>query len=259
MSDTEQISAEGDTLADLLATVMGIPTERLLAALRPNRALYATGAMDPDWQFDSDDETTEYWAELAREHTRLFPYRYGLARRASERGTPMVLPTVFLHADEDPARMDVWMLGEALLVAPVLEQGATSRQVDLPAGVQWYDWWTREPAESGVVTAELDEIPVFAAAGTTVPTFETAPDTLLPDVADGVTTLADVDGARVVYLFGGGGPFVEGDGTTYRPSGTPTGGGETTATLTSGTAEVAGVTLTIDGPLERTYRIVAIP
>ncbi len=218
------------------------------------------GASDTEnWQFDSDDETTEYWAELAREHTRLFPYRYGLARRASERGTPMVLPTVFLHADEDPARMDVWMLGEALLVAPVLEQGATSRQVDLPAGVQWYDWWTREPAESGVVTAELDEIPVFAAAGTTVPTFETAPDTLLPDVADGVTTLADVDGARVVYLFGGGGPFVEGDGTTYRPSGTPTGGGETTATLTSGTAEVAGVTLTIDGPLERTYRIVAIP
>ncbi len=50
----EAFASEGDTLADLLATVMGIPTERLLAALRPNSALYATGAMDPDWQFDSD-------------------------------------------------------------------------------------------------------------------------------------------------------------------------------------------------------------
>ncbi|MDP7114454.1 MAG: hypothetical protein QGH45_20955 [Myxococcota bacterium] len=32
------------------------------------------GASDTEnWQFDSDDETTEYWAGLAREHTRLFP------------------------------------------------------------------------------------------------------------------------------------------------------------------------------------------
>ena len=218
------------------------------------------GASDTEnWQFDSDDETTQYWAELAREHTRLFPYRYGLARRASEQGTPMLLPTAFLFEDEDPARMDAWMLGEALLVAPVLERGVTSRQVDLPGGVQWYDWWTREPAASGMIVADIDQIPVFAAAGTTVPTFENAPDTLMSDVTDNVTDLEYADEARVVYLFGGGGEFVEGDGTSYQPAGTPTGPGEETVTLTTGTAEVAGVTVTINGPIERTYRLVVIP
>jgi len=68
-----------------------------------------------------------------------------------------------------------------------------------------------------------------------------------------------VDTARVVYLFGGGGPLTEEDGTTYTPSGTPTSGGEQTATLTSGTVEVAGVTLQIDGTVERTYTVEVIP
>jgi len=217
------------------------------------------GAFEEDnWQFFSDEETTAYWAEVARENMRLFPYRYGLARRAAEQGTPMVLPTSFLFDGEPWGRMDAWMLGDALLVAPVVEQGVEGRDVDLPAGTAWYDWTTLTEASSGWHDAALDAIPVFAAAGTTVPLFEQIPDTLVDVVDDGVTTLADMDDRRLVYFFGGGGPFVEGDGTSYTPSGTPTGAAETEVTLTSGETAVGGLTVAIDGPRERTYRLIVV-
>ncbi len=230
-----------------------------LGAFSPILRTHHGASDDLNWQFDSDQETLAFWATMAQESMRLFPYRWGLARRAAERGTPMVLPTSFLFDGEEWGRMDAWMLGEALLVAPVLERGAGGREVALPAGTSWVDWWTHEPASSGWKDAALDEIPVFAAAGTTVPVFTDVPDTLVPGAGAEVTTLADVDGARTVYLFGGGGDFTEGDGTTYRPSGSPAGAGDTEQTLTSGTVEVAGVSLEIDGPVERSYRVVVVP
>ncbi len=216
------------------------------------------GAFDTDnWQFDSDAETTAHWARVATEHMALFPYRYGLAARAAADGTPMLLPPALVLGEGDWGRRDAWMLGDALLVAPVLEADATSRHVELPAGTRWYDWWTHAPAESGTFEADLDHIPVFAAAGTTVPLFVEVPETLVPTA--GRRDLADVDGARRLLLFGGGGPFLEADGTRYTPSGAPTGAGELTATLTSGTLDVAGVRLAIDGSVERTYTVVVIP
>jgi len=150
------------------------------------------------------------------------------------------------------------MLGDALLVAPVLEAGVTRLEVDLPATEDWWDWRTLEPAISGPTDAPLEEIPVFARGGTLVPTFAEIPDTLVPTDNPDVVTLEDVDNQRVVYVFGNGGPFVEADGTRYRPSGEATGSGEITHTLDSGTLEVAGVTVQVTGSRERTYTLVVV-
>ncbi|MCO4747780.1 MAG: hypothetical protein KC912_23495, partial [Proteobacteria bacterium] len=218
------------------------------------------GAFDTDnWQFDSDDETSTFWATMTQEHMRLFPYRYGLAARASNEGIPAVLPVAFRYG-EDWGRMDAWLLGDALLVAPVLEEGAVERVVELPDAVDWYDYWTHEKVESGTFTAAVDHIPVFAAAGTTLVQFAESPDTLVElDDTSSLTSLADVDGARVITLFGGGGAFTEADGTAYRPSGAPSGAAEVTETLTSGDIEVGGVRLSIDGEVERSYRVIVVP
>ncbi len=217
------------------------------------------GAFDEEnHQFDRDEETLAHFAALTREHTRLYPYRSGLAREAAELGSPMIRPVGF-HYGEDWGRMDAWLLGPALLVAPVLERGATGREVVLPSDVAWTDWHSLEPVQSGWFDAPIDLTPVFAADGTTVPTFATIPDTLAESDDPALLALADVDGERVVYLFGGGGPFTEGDGTRYSPSGSPTGPGEVTATLSSGTIEVAGVSLRIDGAVERSYTVVSRP
>ena len=55
-----------------------------------------------------------------------------------------------------------------------------------------------------------------------------------------------------------GSPFTEADGTTYTPSGTPTGPGTATSTLTTGDVEVSGVTLHIEGTVARAYTVVVV-
>jgi alpha-D-xyloside xylohydrolase len=67
---------------------------------------------------------------------------------------------------------DEYMFGPALLVAPVVEQGSTSRQVYLPAGADWYNFWTNEKVDGGqtiTVSAPIDTLPLFVRAGSILP------------------------------------------------------------------------------------------
>jgi len=65
------------------------------------------------------------------------------------------------------------MLGPDLLVAPVLDEGAVTREVYLPAHPGgWYDWHDGTHFEGGrivTVTAPLGRLPLFARAGAIVP------------------------------------------------------------------------------------------
>jgi alpha-glucosidase (family GH31 glycosyl hydrolase) len=68
-----------------------------------------------------------------------------------------------------------YMYGPALLIAPVTEQGETSRQVYLPAGADWYNYWTNERVHGGqtiTVAAPIDTLPIFVKAGSILPTGE---------------------------------------------------------------------------------------
>jgi alpha-glucosidase (family GH31 glycosyl hydrolase) len=60
------------------------------------------------------------------------------------------------------------MVGESLLVAPVLRSGARARDVYLPAG-QWRDYWTGKAMAGGTTIksfpASLETIPVFERVG----------------------------------------------------------------------------------------------
>ncbi len=67
---------------------------------------------------------------------------------------------------------DEYMFGPALLVAPVSEQGATQRSVYLPAGCDWYNFWTNERIKGGQTidaNAPIDTIPLFVRAGSILP------------------------------------------------------------------------------------------
>ena len=75
---------------------------------------------------------------------------------------------------------DEYMFGPAFLVAPVTEQGATSRTVYLPAGADWYNYWTKERFKGGQtisVDAPIDTIPLFVRAGSIVPLGEPVENT----------------------------------------------------------------------------------
>jgi len=74
---------------------------------------------------------------------RLMPYIYAQAVRSSAEGHPM-LRTLFFEFPEDPTSWlieDQYLLGEALLVAPLFEDGAKGRQVYVPPGT-WIDYQT---------------------------------------------------------------------------------------------------------------------
>ncbi len=109
---------------------------------------------------------------------RLLPYLYTLAYEASQEGLPPMRPLVLEFPEDAEAALvfDQFMLGDALLAAPVLRPHQTHRLVRLPDGA-WRDWWNGEIHEGMrwlPAYAPLDGIPLFQKAGSAVPLTEPA-------------------------------------------------------------------------------------
>jgi len=82
---------------------------------------------------------------------------------------------LFFDFPEDEASWtveDQFMFGPDVLVAPVLYEGACSREVYLPAGTTWTDAWTEQVLDGGqrlTADAPLDRIPLYLRAGKSLP------------------------------------------------------------------------------------------
>ena len=104
---------------------------------------------------------------------RMLPYLYSAARECTKTGMP-IMRALWLHYPHDPvavARGDQYLWGRDVLVAPVLEKGAQSRQVYLPHGV-WYDFWTNERHDGGreiTRNVDLETMPLYVRAGAILP------------------------------------------------------------------------------------------
>ncbi|WP_413811582.1 TIM-barrel domain-containing protein [Streptomyces sp. OE57] len=140
-----------------------------LPLFRTHSAISA-GRREP-WEFGS--RVLEHAAAALRERQRLLPYFTTLAQLAARTGAPYVRP-VWWRTPKDRALRDcedAFLLGDALLVAPVLEEGARRRPVRLPRG-RWYDTVTGRAYHGPgqvVLDAPLSGIPVLARAGSVVP------------------------------------------------------------------------------------------
>jgi len=104
---------------------------------------------------------------------RLLPYIYTAFWRCAQRGLPIVRPLLLACQDDATTHTldDQFLCGDAFLVAPVIEEGATRRSVYLPAGT-WYDFWTDETLHGPArveVQAPLEQLPLFVRAGSVVP------------------------------------------------------------------------------------------
>ena len=67
---------------------------------------------------------------------------------------------------------DQFMFGPSILVSPVIQAGATSRTLYLPASPAWYDFWTgtSQPGSRQIVAeAPLDRLPLYVRAGSILP------------------------------------------------------------------------------------------
>ncbi len=104
---------------------------------------------------------------------RMLPYLYSAVHECATMGMP-IMRALWLHYPEDPlavVRGDEYLWGRDVLIAPVVEKGATARQVYLPRG-SWYDFWTGERIEGAreiTRQVDLESVPIYVRAGSILP------------------------------------------------------------------------------------------
>ena len=132
----------------------------------------------------NDNTVTEPWmfrgsAGLIRDaillRYRFTPYLYSAEYEASQTGAPIMRPLVY-EFQSDPNVYDEsfeFMFGRDILVANVLEPGAKTWKVYLPAGSKWYDWGNNyacyEGGQTIEIPVEISTIPLFLREGAIVP------------------------------------------------------------------------------------------
>lgn len=111
---------------------------------------------------------------------RLMPYVYAQAKDCSEHGLPMVR-ALFIEFPDDPGSWqidDEYMFGSDILVAPLMRQGATGRNVYLPPGT-WIDYQTGKDYFGGWNKIEAGQIPeiIMVRDGAVIPKIALAQST----------------------------------------------------------------------------------
>lgn len=179
-----------------------------------------------NWHWASDDETLAHFARYAKLHMRLLPYLRVLDREYMGQGLPMMRHAILVESGEGAAwetlrdAPDQHFLGDDLLVAPVMQDGAVARTVVVPPG-RWYGLLDGslhdvdgEPRQEEV-QAELSEIPVFARAGLVLPLLDGDVVTAYPEDSPDVVGTGDRRDRLDLQVFSGAGGGVEIDGRAW--------------------------------------------
>ena len=136
-----------------------------LAAFAPVMRSHEGNRPDENLQYDSTPELLACFAGWSRVHAALAPYVRHMCNEAAECGLPAQRP-LFLHYPDEPALwtvQDQFLYGADMVVAPVIEAGAVSRQVVLPGSAPWRHVWSGKVYQPGTYTvaAPIGEPPVF--------------------------------------------------------------------------------------------------
>lgn len=178
------------------------------------------------WLFG--DEATNRIRDAIRERYALLPYMYTLFRQANVTGDPVMRPLwyEFPNNKDTFAVEEEFMLGPAILVRPVLTQGASSVDALLPRGARWYEAGSGAEMKKSTWLPGLDQvyrlpltmntIPFFYRGGSIIPRKErprrsTAvahadPYTLIVALDDKMTASGDLyldDGSSFAFMRGG--------------------------------------------------------
>ena len=156
-------------------------------AFLPMFRSHGTDAPREIWRFG--EEGNPFYDSIAkyiRLRYRLLPYIYSLAGHVACKSGSLMRPVAldFPHDVTTHGLTDQFLFGPALLVCPVttpmyygpnsapIHNSQKSRAVYLPAGSQWYDFWTEVLYDGGRnvrAAAPLETIPLFIRAGSILP------------------------------------------------------------------------------------------
>ena len=131
-----------------------------------------SGGANEIWSFG--DEVYEMLKKWLFIREKLRPYINKQMEKASASGTPVIRPLFYDFPYDTNAwnTEDQYMFGPDILVAPVTNEGQREREVYLPSGLVWENPYTGEKLDGGLtlmVSAKLDQIPVFFRAGSLLP------------------------------------------------------------------------------------------
>ena len=180
------------------------------------------GAFQPVMRAHGERNHNEVWsygkqaepilAKYLKLRYQLLPYTYSIAYRSYKTGAPY-MRALFMDFPDDPKALNIpdeYMYGPAFLVAPVTEQGATHRTVYLPAGCDWYNYWTNERLHGGqtiVADAPIDTLPLFVKAGSIVPLGSEVQSAQQPQTISSVRVYPGANGEFTLF---------QDDGKTYK-------------------------------------------
>ena len=95
-------------------------------------------------QIYSDDDTILFFKKFVDIHVLLADYKLKLLKESEEKGSPFTRPLMMHFPEDKVARKQdsQFMLGENILVAPIVKKGATKRHVYLPGPHTWTHLWS---------------------------------------------------------------------------------------------------------------------
>lgn len=152
------------------------PVMRLHGLRMPGKDIYNKAGKKREWT-GADNEVWSYGEqaykimvkfiqirEMMRDYTR------DLMQKAHEEGTS-VMRTLFYEFPEDEKAWDIadeYLYGPDILVAPVCQEHATTREVHLPEGVEWIHAGTGNKYKGGAsyqIEAPIETLPIFLKNG----------------------------------------------------------------------------------------------
>jgi len=156
-----------------------------------------------------DRDVLPVWRRYARLRTQLYPYLAAAERAYDATGLPLMRHLALAYPDDTraTARDDEYLLGDDLLVAPVLDEGASARRAYLPSG-DWIDWWRSVRLDDRVapqlakptilrggddvsLPAPIDQLPLLVRAGAILPLLDPSVETLTAYGKGATVRLAD--------------------------------------------------------------------
>ena len=157
-----------------------------------------------NWSWERDAESLDHFRRYAVLHLRMLPFWLAMDRIYREVGLPIMRHGILVERAGTPGAAavrdapDQHFLGDDLLVAPVVTEGATERTVVLPPG-RWYGllddgrWEGGEAGATVTVPAAVTEIPVLVREGALLPLLAEDIETTRPASDGNVVTLSDRD------------------------------------------------------------------
>ena len=145
------------------------------AALTPFLRSHSVGWVGNKEAWEYGDEFTKINRATVEMRYQFLPYLYTLFYNHEQTGEPVMRPLWYEYPNDKFTYLidDQYLVGKDLLIAPVVKQGLKTREIYLPVGDNWINWWTGERFEGGkkhTIQTPLDKLPLFVRVGAVIPT-----------------------------------------------------------------------------------------